>query len=213
VALRIVGAGLGRTGTHSFKLAVEQLTGARCYHMVEVIERPQEATVWHAALRGDTSGLPALLADSVATCDWPACTFWRELAALDPDATVVLTTRDSAQEWWASIDRTIFAAARAGRPSDDAAAERWAMFSELLDRFTPRWNQRDAAIAAYEAHNQAVRDGVPADRLVEWRASDGWAPICQALGVPVPSDPFPRVNSTAEFRARAGLDEDAAQAT
>jgi hypothetical protein len=72
----------------------------------------------------------------------------------------------------------------------------------MLDRtFTPRWRERDGAMAGYEAHNAAVREAVPAGRLVEWRAGDGWQPICAALGVPVPEEPFPHVNTTAEFQA------------
>jgi Sulfotransferase domain len=42
---------------------------------------------------------------------------------------------------------------------------------------------------------------VPAGRLVEWRPGDGWEPICTALRVAVPDEPFPHVNSTEEFRA------------
>jgi hypothetical protein len=59
---------------------------------------------------------------------------------------------------------------------------------------------------AYVRHNDAVRAGVAPERLVEWRPDDGWEPICAALGLPVPDEPFPRLNTTAEFRARAGWD-------
>ena len=72
----------------------------------------------------------------------------------------------------------------------------------MLERtFTPRWRERDGAMAGYEAHNAAVREAVPAGRLVEWRAGDDWEPICAALGVPIPEEPFPHVNTTEEFQA------------
>jgi hypothetical protein len=81
-------------------------------------------------------------------------------------------------------------------------AMRRRMVVELLDvTFASGWRQRDEAIAAYEAHNAAVRAAVPAERLVEWRPADGWGPLCSALHVPTPAEPFPRSNSTEEFRA------------
>ena len=60
-------------------------------------------------------------------------------------------------------------------------------------------------IAAYERHNDEVRAGVPPERLLEWCPGDGWEPICERLGLPVPDEPFPKTNSTEDFRALAGL--------
>ena len=53
MTIRVVGAGLGRTGTNSLKLALEQLLGGRCYHMLEVFERPEDTAPWHSAVRGE----------------------------------------------------------------------------------------------------------------------------------------------------------------
>ena len=36
MALQVIGAGLGRTGTSSLKAALELLLGGRCYHMYEL---------------------------------------------------------------------------------------------------------------------------------------------------------------------------------
>jgi hypothetical protein len=69
-----------------------------------------------------------------------------------------------------------------------------------------RWDDPDVAMAAYERHNAEVRAGVPPERLVEWRPGDGWEPLCEALGLPVPEDRFPHENTTADFRAMAGLE-------
>jgi Sulfotransferase domain len=201
--LRIVGAGLGRTGTNSLKLALEQLLHGRCYHMAEVIERPDDVPVWHAAIRGDQPDWSAFLAGYEAAVDWPACAFWRELAEANPAAAVLLSMRESAEVWWRSFAATIVAALAKPLPADrpDWAVRR-EMTVDMLDlTFTPGWRQREPAIAAYAAHNAAVRAAVPSGRLVEWLPSDGWGPLCAALGVPIPADPFPRSNSTAEFRA------------
>ena len=36
-----MGAGVGRTGTESLKLGLERLLGGPCYHMLEVIAKPE----------------------------------------------------------------------------------------------------------------------------------------------------------------------------
>jgi hypothetical protein len=206
--LRIVGAGLGRTGTHSLKVAFENLLGGPCYHMLEVLGRPDQAAAWDGAARGEEPDWAEFLAGYVATVDWPAAAFWPELTAAAPEAIVVLSVRDDAGAWWKSASETIFAVLARGAPPDDpGAVAELAMITEVIDRrFTPGWRDRETAIAAYEAHNAEVRASVPPGRLVEWRPGDGWEPLCGALGVTVPSDPFPHVNTTAEFRAMTGLD-------
>src|ERR1700688_395037 len=206
--LRIVGAGLGRTGTHSLKVAFEQVLGGRCYHMLEVLGRPDQAATWAGAARGEEPDWAGFLAGYVATVDWPAAAFWRELTAAAPDAVVVLSVRDDAGAWWKSASETIFAVLDRGAPPDDpGAVAELAMINAVIDqRFTPGWRDRETAIAAYEAHNVAVRASVPADRLVEWRARGGWGALCGGPGGTVAAEPFPHVNTTADFRSMTGLD-------
>jgi hypothetical protein len=194
MTLRVVGAGLGRTGTMSLKLALERLLGAPCYHMAEVFEQPQHVSVWHAAARGEPVDWQALMKGYAAAVDWPACSFWPELADEFPDALILLSVR-SAESWWASASTTIFPA------SESEPGSPWhAMWKDLArHRFTQRLDDREAAVAAFERHNAAVRARAVKPRLLEWRASDGWAPLCAALGVPLPAEPFPHVNSRGEF--------------
>jgi hypothetical protein len=205
VALAVVGAGLGRTGTNSLKLALEELLGGTCYHMFELTEHPDDLPAWERAVQGEAVDWDALLNDYAAAVDWPASAFWREILAANPDAVVLLSTRDSAEVWWASMERTIVAVME--QPDHPDHARRRTMTRELLStRFTPDWRNRDAAIAAYERHNTDVRGAVDAGRLIDWKAGDGWEPICSALGVPVPSTPFPHENRSAQFRSAVGLD-------
>jgi Sulfotransferase domain len=202
--LRVVGAGLGRTGTNSLKLALERLLGGPCYHMLELIGRPHDTPVWHAAVRGEPPDWASFLAGFRATVDWPACAFWPELADANPDAIVLLSTRADGEAWWRSFSSTIAAGMSRPVPPDrpDWRLRREMNLEMLTTTLTPDWSDRDAAVAAYERHNAAVRSAVPARRLVEWRPGDGWEPLCAALGVPVPSEPFPRTNSAAEFRSQ-----------
>jgi len=208
MTLRVVGAGLGRTGTHSLKLALEQLLGAPCYHMLEVFSHPEHIPVWQAAVDGEPVDWNAVMDGYVAAVDWPVAAFWRELADANPDAIVLLSTRSGADAWWKSAHDTIFEISQREAPPDAVITAQMTMAKTMLARrFTPGWTDEAAARRAYEEHNAAVRASVPASRLVDWRTGDGWEPICAALGVAVPDTPFPHVNTTDEFRAMLGLNE------
>jgi hypothetical protein len=204
MTVRVVGAGLGRTGTHSLKVALEQLIGEPCYHMIEVFAHPEHVPQWRAAALDEPLDWPQLLAGYGATVDWPGGAFWREIGAAYPDAIILLSTRDS-ESWWKSVDNTIFAMMRRGAPP---GMEAWsAMVATVLDRrFGADINDRDACIAAFERHNAQVRAEADPARLVDWQPGDGWAPLCAALDMPVPDEPFPHVNTSEEFRAMTGLD-------
>jgi Sulfotransferase domain len=206
MTIQVVGAGLGRTGTHSLKHALELLLGAPCYHMMEVFGRPDDIPVWHAAVDGEMPDWNDFLSGFHASVDWPASAFWREILAANPDAIVLLSSRDTAG-WWKSANNTIFQIAARPAPPDPVAQAQMAMAKDMFaKRFTPNWLDETEAKRAFEQHNADVRASVPKDRLVDWHPGDGWEPICSALDVPVPSEPFPHSNTTDEFRAMAGMD-------
>jgi hypothetical protein len=195
--LKVVGAGVGRTGTLSLKVALERLLGAPCYHMAEVFSHQDHVVLWRDAARGKMPDWAALMHGFEAAVDWPAAAFWPELTKAFPDALVLLSVRD-ANAWWKSANGTIFPA------TSRAPSELWrSMVEEMFsNRFTSEIHDRDAAVAAYERHNARVRAEVPASRLLEWSPGDGWEPICRALGVPVPDEEFPHTNTTEQFLAR-----------
>ncbi|MEQ8663540.1 MAG: sulfotransferase [Gammaproteobacteria bacterium] len=197
MTLRVIGAGVGRTGTASLKAALERLLGGRCYHMFEVVERPADIPAWQRAAHGEMPDWPHLLADFDAAVDWPAAAWWEELAEAFPDALILLSHRD-AEAWWKSASSTIFPACREA----EEGPWRRMVFDMLAARFTTAIDDRAAAIAAFEAHNARVRARAPAARLLEWQPGDGWQPLCAALGVPVPDEDFPHTNSEAEFIER-----------
>ena len=200
--LQVVGAGVGRTGTHSLKVALEQLLGGTCHHMVEVFAHPEETPAWIDAANDRPVDWTAMLAGYTAQVDWPGASFWPELAAANPDALVLLSLRDP-DAWFTSCTNTIFA----GIPVLVDGGDEWmaALVTMMGKRFCDQFGDRDAMVAAFERHNDAVRAGIPAERLLEWTAGDGWEPICERLGLPVPSEPFPKLNTTDEFRAMTGM--------
>jgi hypothetical protein len=200
--LKIVGAGVGRTGTHSLKIALEQLLGGTCHHMIEVFNHPDEVPVWTDAIDGGEIDWVELMKPYTAQVDWPGASFWPELSRANPDALVILSTRDPDQ-WFTSCTNTIFGGLKAMADGGDP----WmgAMLRLFKQRFSDQIEDRDAMIAAYKRHNDAVRAAVPKERLVEWTPSDGWVPICDRLDLPVPSEPFPVTNTTAAFREMMGM--------
>src|SRR6266508_4959783 len=108
MGLRVVGAGLPRTGTASLKEALEALLGGACYHMTVIPEHPFDlGTDWDRALAGDMPDWSRVFDGYVAAVDWPASQFWREISAANPGALVLLSLRDSARTWWESMEATI----------------------------------------------------------------------------------------------------------
>lgn len=235
MTLKVIGAGFGRTGTLSLKFALERLGFGPCYHMVEVNAHPEHDPAWLALARGEP-GDWRVLRGYASTVDWPSTYFWRELAAANPEAKVILTTRDP-EAWYDSASATIFArmlefevlrtevlrteALRAkalGAKALGAKALRAGDNVDTLDPLRQRHMQmvnfivvektfggsldKAHALRVFEAHNEAVRRTIPPERLLVYESGQGWEPLCAFLGVPVPSAPYPKVNTSDNFTAR-----------
>jgi hypothetical protein len=202
VELAVVGAGVGRTGTHSLKIALEQLLGAPCHHMMEMMGDPTQIPAWTDAIEGRAVDWSAMLERYRAIVDWPGSAFWRELSAANPEALVLLSVRDP-EAWYRSAKNTIFLS------FDSMSPEITPWMDEvrklLRDRFSDHFDDPTAMMDAFVRHNDRVRAEVPASRLLEWAPGDGWEPICERLGLPVPAEPFPVTNTTDEFREMIGL--------
>jgi hypothetical protein len=196
MSVRVVGAGLPRTGTHSLKVALEQLLGGPCYHMSVIPGHPTDlGPAWRRALSGGRLDADEIFRGFVAAVDWPASAFWREHLALSPDSLVLLSTRDSAETWWESLEATVLGFARAQGPAELGDLR------DLLVRFTgtTRWDNRSTLMAAYERQVAEVRATVRPDRLIEWHPGESWTPLCDGLGLDVPHQPFPWRNRRADW--------------
>jgi hypothetical protein len=202
MGLQVVGAGVGRTGTHSLKIGLERLLGGPCHHMIEVFGNPVQIAGWTDAIEGRPVDWSALLADYRSLVDWPGGSFWRELSAANPDALVLLSVRD-ADSWYRSASNTIFL----GFENLPPEMQPWmdSVRKMMHQRFSDKFDDATAMTDAFERHNAAVRNEVPATRLLEWTVTDGWDPICERLGLAVPDEPFPVTNTTDEFRAMLGV--------
>lgn len=211
--LQIIGVGFGRTGTDSTRTALNQL-GYPCYHMIEVLKnRGQHLGFWTRVAEsppGTQHDWNEVFADYRATVDNPAACVWRELLESYPDAKVLLTLHPGgAEAWYESTAETIYAPQRRWQ---------WKVL-ELLTRFGNRmarmtrkliWERfhrgtmenRKQAIERYHEHTAEVQAAVPEDRLLVFRASEGWEPLCRFLEVPVPDGSFPRVNDRESTKRR-----------
>jgi hypothetical protein len=201
MTLKVIGAGLGRTGTLSLKTALEELGFGPCHHMMELLPRPERHRYWEDAALQRPVAWDKVFEGFSSTVDWPYCNFYRELAGLYPDAKVILTVREP-DAWFDSISRTIFPLQAASAANPSSPLER-ASKVMIWDFFDGRLEDRDHVIAVYEKHNRAVKAAIPPERLLTFDVREGWAPLCQFLGVPVPAAAFPRVNIADEFKAKA----------
>jgi sulfotransferase family protein len=200
--LAVVGAGVGRTGTHSLKVALERLLDAPCHHMLEILGDPTQIPAWTDAIEGRPVDWATMLSGYGAIVDWPGGSFWPELSAANPDALVLLSVRDP-ESWYRSASNTIFLTFDNTPP--EIAPWMDTVRKLLHDRFSDRFDDPTSMMDAFTRHNDNVRARVPADRLLEWTPGDGWEPICERLGLPVPAEPFPITNTTDEFREMVGI--------
>ena len=211
MSLKVIGAGFGRTGTLSLKLALEELGLGPCYHMIEVNAHREHDALWLALARSEASDWRPMLQGYASTVDWPTTYVWKELAAANPQAKIILTLRDP-DAWYASAAATIFARmiefetlrAEALRSDpgaiDEARRRHMEMINTLIVENTFGGSlDKDNAIAVFNAHNEEVRRSVPREKLLVYESGDGWEPLCAFLDMPVPSAPYPKVNTTEDF--------------
>jgi len=196
MGLSVIGAGFGRTGTMSLKLALEQLGLGPCYHMVEVFKNPKAPGYWEAAADRQPVDWAEVFAGYGCTVDWPSATFYRELAQAYPDAKVILTLRDP-KAWFASTQATIFQ-----HGFDDADDPFRRMTLKVIGRlFDQRMHDEAHCIEVFNRHNETVQRVIPKERLLVYDLAQGWAPLCGFLGVPVPDTPLPKANTTEAFQS------------
>lgn len=212
MSVKVIGAGYGRTGTLSMKVALETLGFGKCYHMAELFKDTDKVFHWENAAQGKPVAWQELLTNYQSIVDFPGCIYYRELLQTYPDAKVVLTVRDP-EKWFASASSTIFSV----KPSPGQMlsllvklpfSRRARNFLRILKAndkgifqnvFQGKQMHKDHAIAAFQRNIEEVKKHVPAEKLLVYNVSQGWEPLCQFLGVAIPSTPFPKVNTSEEF--------------
>lgn len=199
--LHVIPAGVPRTGTSSLREALGYLLNAPIYHMSEAFAHPEHAATWVNAIEGNPPEWETFLAGYAGGVDAPFSNCWRDLAAAYPDAPVLLSHRGDSEVWYRSMEATVLPRMREllAKSTEDPMVP---LFGVIFSGVFTDIDDRDQIVAGYERRLSEVREEIEPDRLVEWQPGDGWEPICNALGVPVPARPFPHENSTASYVAR-----------
>lgn len=199
MGMRVIGVGVGRTGTYSLKLAINELGFGPCHHMEEVLHNmPVQVPLWSDAVEGDPDWAQ-IYEGYQSAVDWPTAGFFRELVAEYPTARFVLTQRDP-ERWADSFGSTIYKLL-AGKEQAPPEMHAWLDMAERVIAKTgfPPGLDRDGLIQAFVAHGEAVKKAIPSDRLLDFAVKQGWAPLCEFLEVPAPDGDFPRTNDREEF--------------
>lgn len=206
MSLQVIGSGFGRTGTKSLKQALEMIGFGPCHHMMEVRVTPGQLDFWCDIAERKPVDWHKVFKGFRAAVDWPSCNYWREMAAAFPEAKIIHSTRPP-EQWWASFSKTIADSLSTPPATDDPDRLRHRRMTEVIinqDVFGGRMTDKAVALEAFRRREAEVRAAVPPEKLLVMRPEDGWAELCPFLGVPVPAEPYPFTNTTAEFRERAG---------
>jgi len=223
----VIGAGLPRTGTLSTYLALEKLLPGKCHHMVRGFKGENDPEFFTRASRGelvDDDWKAFIRSESLsASVDYPMSLYWKDLARIYPNAKVLLTVRDPVK-WYLSVKNTVRSILRFMTESTLALPIR---FLNGIRRYDPSIAARytcdaptylgakyprgmfgaidggqETAVRFFNDWNALVKKEIPADKLLVFEVRSGWEPLCKFLGVPVPDEPFPNANDTAEQQAR-----------
>jgi hypothetical protein len=211
--MKVIGVGVGRTGTLSLKAALDRLGFGPCFHMRNVLDHPERLPLWEAAAAGSAVDWDEVFAGYESSVDWPGAAFWRELTAYYSDAKVILSVRDP-ERWYDSVRETIYQLFGGGTesPLAEEALQRipgiatMHAFNRKLVWDGPflqgRFDDRDWAMRAFVRHNAAVQEEIAPERLLVFDVSAGWGSLCNFLGVDAPDEDFPRLNDPAAFWGR-----------
>ena len=216
--LKVIGAGLGRTGTSSLKLALEHLLGGPCFHFLEYRDHPELMPHWQelageVPLDTEPQAMPEItvsqwqkvMPDYAACVDEPAAFYWLPLSRAFPEALFILSVRDT-QSWWTSMKVLLDHRAQEWSDPESIIPSRM----EFLEFESAIYGDDDSLYSesanktAFEKHNAAVQEYARknpqfGERLLVWNVKQGWEPICRALDLPVPDFPFPHANKASEF--------------
>lgn len=200
--LEVIGAGFGRTGTYSLKLALEALGFGPCYHMFEVQQHPGHDALWEAMAEGRGGDWEEIFDGFRSAVDWPVAAFYEPLMRRYPGAKVVLSVREP-EAWYASALKTIAPPREETAETPETTQSRMARRIIWDGVFDGRFHDKAHALAVFERSMAEVKARVPQERLLVYDAQEGWEPLCRFLGVEVPAEPYPHRNTTEQFLERA----------
>jgi hypothetical protein len=214
MALKVIGAGWGRTGTESLKKALEIIGFGKCYHAFELLKDGHRVVYWEQLAKGEQPDYDRLFEGFQSAVDFPVALYYKEFMKQYPEAKIILSYRDP-EKWYESASKTIlrpipfffiplcrfvglFNKNISYFPRIHAI-----MINEILNQFMQgRQNDRAFMINLYNRWVEDVKQTVPEEKLLVFEAREGWEPLCKFLNVPIPEVPYPKGNDSEQFRKR-----------
>ncbi|KAL8671385.1 MAG: hypothetical protein Q9168_004117 [Polycauliona sp. 1 TL-2023] len=219
--LQVIGAGLPRTGTSSLKKALEILGFDPCHHMVECYNKPEHSVAYAKLMntKADPNATPEELFQATlavkkalrgyrAAVDCPTSEVYMDLLAIFPNAKVILSVRDSEEQWWKSFNDTLGAQLGILYPLLTYPIGFLRKQQMVVWAVKRRWiaiSGGPLGPATYMAHVKSVHEDIPKTQLLEFNVKEGWPRLCEFLEVPVPDEPFPNLYVCNHIRSRNAL--------
>lgn len=214
MSIKIIGAGLPRTGTNTLKSSLEKLGYVKTYHMKELLVHPENFHYWKSLNETGTTQWDELYNGFQASVDFPAYPWYKEHMKQYPDAKVILTVRPF-EKWHSSVYSTVWQAGPQTIPQKIKMLVK-VLFNPRIRSvikciklakkmifgvsFEGKFADKEVAEKLFNKHNEDVKAYVPADKLLVYDVSEGWGPLCKFLGVPEPAEPLPHLNKKENFK-------------
>lgn len=198
--IKVVGLGLGRTGTTSLALALEILG----YKVVHDDEQTELTDLYAAEERGMISEdeMNEILGWRGYNATFKTAD--QHWVAEHPEVKAILTVRDNADKF---VDSWLAAA-----PFIRTIEQRPFCWMDTVQELMPSFQRefrmettggkpenyldRETLRENYEQYIKRVQKAIPKNRLLVFNVKEGWEPLCKYLGKPIPEDiPFPHVHT------------------
>ena len=218
VELKVIGAGFGRTGTMSLRVALSQLYGGKpVYHYQSMIELGLRylwhAPLWIDAYENGADHYDELLRGCVAAVDFPVAVpkLFFELSEKYPDAKIILTLRDP-KKWYDSVAQTIYQFEKRLSPTwlNKIGFGTFHLVCKLNSLliwgkggcFDGNFENEIETLKLYEDHARQIKTHIKPDRLLLFDVTKhGWQELCDFLDIKdVPQTPFPSDNRGEDFK-------------
>ena len=205
--------------------------------MHNLIHDPSKAQQWVKAFEAKFEGKgkmeredwDRLLGDCQGICDLPSAPVAVEIALAYPEAKVIILNRDP-EAWYESVLHSVYQLTQPKLKDVGLIAQmifcaifdhgfrNMIAYNKTLYRIVLPFDhgkEKDKAIAWFKDQYAEYRERIPEERRIEYNIKDGWKPLCDHLGVPIPTvkdektgdmveAPFPRLNDREAFRTNAG---------
>ncbi|XP_077975568.1 uncharacterized protein LOC144431376 [Styela clava] len=210
--MKVICAGMSKCETKSMHSALEELGYTVCDYIDVFVHL--EKNYMKFTIEGWNSEFLSIYKDYDACVASPAYYFWEELVEVFPEAKVILMVRDNDEIWYKSMKKQMIASGRLRRFYYSLLSSTWRKFAAYLNnpcylafghKTTGMFNFTliDTPVLpfklVYRKHIAHVIHHCPKNRLLIIQCKSDWKPLCEFLGKPIPTKPYPWINKDGEL--------------